>query len=52
MAVIAESGRWLGETDQGTGSARIRTNCVEGVPDKKPYIEDVPQADQNQTNTC
>lgn len=45
MAVIAESGRWLGETDEGRGSSRIRTNCVAGVPDKKPYIEDVPQAE-------
>ena len=39
MAVIDPSGKWLGETDHSKGSARIRTNCVPGVPDIKPYHE-------------
>ena len=46
MAVIDPSGRWMGETDEGLGSPKIRhTGCNPGVPDKKPYIEDIPQAD-------
>jgi len=46
MAVIDPSGHWLGDTDQGLGSPGIRhTGCNPGVPDKKPYIEDVPQAE-------
>ena len=45
MAVIDHSGWWLGDTDEGQGSPRVRhTGCVPGVPDKKPYIEEIQQA--------
>jgi len=45
MAVIDPSGFWTGKEDGGEGSPMIRhTVCVQGVPEKKPYIEDIEQA--------
>ena len=46
LAIIDPSGFWLGEDDGGLGSPTIRhTGCQHGVHAKKPYIEDIPQAD-------
>ena len=46
MAVIDPSGHWLGDTDEGLGSPRLRhTGCKPSVHAKKPYIEDIPQAE-------
>ena len=45
MAVIDPSGMWISETDEGLGSQKIRhTGCNPIVLDKKPYIEDIPEA--------
>ena len=45
MAVIDPSGFWTGKEDGGEGSPMIRhAVCVQGVPEKKPYIEDIEQA--------
>ena len=46
MAVIDPSGHWLGDTDKGLGSPGIRhAKCRPGVLAKKPYIVDIPQAE-------
>jgi hypothetical protein len=50
MAVIDPSGAWLGETDDSAGSPRIRTNCVGGVPEHRPYIDQIPQAIDDANN--
>jgi len=47
LAIIDPSGFWLGEDDGGLGSPTIRhTGCQHGVHAKKPYIEDIPQANE------
>ena len=52
MAIISPLGVWGGETDQGAGSPRIRTNCVGGVPEKKPYLDVDDMTEKDEAPNC
>ena len=52
MAIINPLGVWDGETDQGAGSPRIRTNCVAGVPEKKPYLDEDDKTEPDEAPNC
>jgi len=52
MAIISPLGVWDGETDQGAGSPRIRTNCVGGVPEKKPYLDVDDRTEKDEAPNC